>query len=83
MDLPGFAVIPKQIRALRLPTAPPKLTDRRAFRGQTCQAEAIAPDVVADILRSAIEARIDHAAYQRVLRRERKVRRQLLERLTE
>jgi hypothetical protein len=78
-----LAVIPQQIRDLRLPTAPPKLTDRRAFHGQTCQAEAIAPDVLADILRSAIEARIDHAAYQRVLRRERKVRRQLLERLTE
>jgi hypothetical protein len=74
-------VTPRQIRDLRLPTAPPKLTDRRAFRGQTCQAEAIAPDVLADILRTAIEARIDHAAYERVLRRERKVRRELIARL--
>jgi hypothetical protein len=76
-----LAVTPQQIHDLRLPTAPPKPTDRRAFRGQTCQAEAIAPDVLADILRSAIEARIDHAAYARVLRRERKVRRELIARL--
>jgi hypothetical protein len=76
-----LAVTPQQIHDLRLPTAPPKPTDRRAFRGQTCQAEAIAPDVLADILRSAIEARIDHAAYARVLRHERKVRRELIARL--
>jgi len=31
-----LAVTPGQIRDLRLPTAPPKSTDRRAFRGETC-----------------------------------------------
>ena len=58
-------------------------TDRRAFAGQTCQAEALAPDVLAGILRDAIEVRIDGRAYARVLARERSVRRDLLNRLRE
>jgi hypothetical protein len=72
-----LAVIPEQIIRFRLPTAPPKLTDRRAFSGETCQAEALAPDVLALIQRSAIEARIDRRAYDRVLARERRIRREL------
>ena len=74
---------PEQIAAYDLPTAPPKPTDRRAFAGQTCQAEALAPDVLARILRDAIEARIDGRAYARVLARERRVQRDLLNRLRE
>jgi hypothetical protein len=77
-----LAVTPQQIAACDLPTAPPKPTDRRAFTGQTCQAEALAPDVLAEILRDAIEARIDRRALDRVLRRERKVQRELIERLS-
>lgn len=65
-----LAVTPTQIVDLGLPTAPPKLSDRRAFSGETTQVEAIAPDVLADILRDAILARLDHDAYQRVLDRE-------------
>ena len=42
-----LAVIPAQIEALALPTAPAKATDNRAFEGETCQAEAIAPDDLA------------------------------------
>jgi hypothetical protein len=76
-----LAVTPEQIVRYGLPTAPPKPTDRRAFSGQTCQAEALAPDVLAEILRDAIEARIDHRALNRVLKREREVRRELKERL--
>lgn len=76
-----LAVTPQQIVDLRLPTAPPKTTDRRAFHGETCQAEAIAPDVLAEIVRTAIEQRIDQRAYQAVLARERSVRRELLQRL--
>ena len=45
-----FAVTPEQISALRLPTAPAKLTNNRAFVGATRQAKAIAPDVLADIV---------------------------------
>jgi hypothetical protein len=35
-----LAVTPQQIGQYRLPTAPPKATDNRAFSGETCQAEA-------------------------------------------
>ena len=73
-----LAVTPRQIDRLELPTAPPKSGDKRAFRGETCQAEAIAPNVLADILRNAIEQRLDRRAYQRVLRQEQKARRELL-----
>ena len=76
-----LAVTPAQIRQYRLPTAPPKTTDNRAFRGQTCQAEALAPDVLATILREAIEARIDQQQLDRVLKRERRVRQELVRKL--
>jgi hypothetical protein len=77
-----LAVTPEQIVAYGLPTAPPKAGDNRAFNGQTCQAEALAPDVLADILRRAIEERLDQRAYEKVLRQERKIRRELSQRLT-
>src|SRR5262249_53892472 len=76
-----LAVTPKQIERYRLPTAPPKSTDRRAFRGQTCQAEALAPDVLAAILRTALEVNIDHRVLRRVLRSEKAIRRDLTRRL--
>jgi hypothetical protein len=76
-----LAVTPQQIRRYRLPTAPAKPTDRRAFHGPTCQAEAFAPDVLAGILRTAIETRIDQHALDAVLQRERKVQRELMKRL--
>jgi hypothetical protein len=72
-----LAVTPEQIAEYGLPTAPPKETDRRAFQGQTCQAEAFAPDVLAGILRQALEERIDRRTLDRVLKRERSVRREL------
>jgi hypothetical protein len=78
-----LAVTPEQIAGYGLATAPPKSTDRRAFHGQTCQAEAIAPDDLANILRTAIEERIDPRAYATVLRRERVARRELVSRLGE
>jgi hypothetical protein len=76
-----LAVTPTQIEALNLPTAPPKETDRRAFSGETCQAEAIAPDILAAILRVAIEQRIDRDIRQHVLRREKRERQKLINRL--
>ena len=77
-----LAVTPDQIAAYDLPTTPPKADDNRAFNGQTCQAEALAPDVLANILLHAIEARLDRRAYDKVLRREQKIRRELSQRLT-
>ena len=56
---------PDQISDLGLETQVKKATDNRAFGSRTtrtCQAEAIAPDVLARIVREAIESRIDHKA---------------------
>ena len=73
-----LAVTPQQIGEHRLPTAPPKATDRRAFAGETCQAEALPPDVLANILRTAIERRIDQHVLNHVLQQERRIRRELI-----
>lgn len=81
VEFSRLAVTPAQIDRLALVTAPPKATDRRAFNGETCQAEAIPPDVLASILRDAIETRIDRKALARVLKREKQVRRELKNRL--
>jgi hypothetical protein len=77
-------VTPEQIADLALETQVKKVSDNRAFGGRTtrtCQAEAIAPDVLAQIVRDAIESRIDHKALRRVLAREKRVRRELIEKL--
>jgi hypothetical protein len=59
---------------LGLSTAPPKPTDRRSFEGDTVQAEAIPPDTLAQIVRDAIEVRIDRATYDDVVAQEQAVR---------
>lgn len=61
-----------------MPTAPPKPTDRRAFAGETVQAEAIPPDQLAAIVREAIEARQDAKTRQDVIAMEVAERRRLL-----
>ena len=76
-----LAVTPRQIRRYDLPTAPKKSTDKRAFHGETCQVEALPPDVLANILRTAIERRTDRRIYERVLRQEQAVRSDLIRRL--
>jgi hypothetical protein len=77
-----LAVTPDQVDALSLPTAPAKPSDNRAFHGETCQAEAIAPDVLAAMLREAIENRIDADAYAAVLEREAVARDQIVRALS-
>ena len=76
-----LAVTPDQIAARDLPTAPAKATDVRAFNGETCQAEAIPPDVLASILEAAINDRIDQKALETVLRNEPLVQAELVDRL--
>lgn len=77
-----LAVTPEQIARLRLPTAPAKVTDRRSFDGEgTVQCEAIPPDELANIITSAIVARVDTAAFAAVLAEEEAVRADLSERL--
>ena len=66
-----LAVTPEQIEALALSMAPPKATDNRAFDDETCQAEAIAPDVLAEIIQDAIDERLDLDTFNDVLDRER------------
>jgi hypothetical protein len=44
------AVTPAQVAQYDLPTAPQKASDKRAFHGSTCQAEALAPDVMNRVL---------------------------------
>jgi hypothetical protein len=75
------AVTPDQIGELGLETAPPKGTDNRAFTGETCQAEAIPPDVLADILTEAVESRIDDDIRAAVIKRQTKIRQRLAKRL--
>jgi hypothetical protein len=87
LGLPGsieftrLAVTPEQIVALGLATAPPKATDRRAFEGETVQAEAIPPDVLASIVNDAVLARIDGKVRRRILKREQQCRKWLQEQL--
>jgi len=73
-----LAVIPAQIAELGLPTAPHKPADRRG-KGivATTQAEAIPPNVLAQIVRAAILERLDGDGYQA----ERSTRRELARRL--
>jgi hypothetical protein len=68
---------------LRLPSAPPKATDRRAafVDAATRQAEALDPTDLARLVRAAIVTRFDLAAYQAVLREEEKSRQDVFSRL--
>ena len=61
--------------------APAKTGDKRAFAGETCQAEAIAPDDLARIVQKAIDERLDRGAYEDVLDHEQTIRADLTERL--
>ncbi|MDU9005758.1 hypothetical protein [Sedimentitalea todarodis] len=72
-----LAVTPVQIEAMNLPTAPAKKTDRRAFEGETVQAEAIPPDVLIDIVRQAVIDRQDVITRQEVLDQEERDREEL------
>jgi hypothetical protein len=77
-----LAVTPKQITSLNLATAIPKKTDNRKFVGnETTQCEAIPPDVLADIVRHAIDSRLDQKAFDAVLEAEKAARTKLLKRL--
>ena len=72
-----LAVTPAQIAQYNLPQSPPKATDNRSFQGLTTQVESLPPDVLVDIVRSAITDRLDRAAYDAVLAREEDVKAEL------
>ena len=73
-----LAVTPNHIDRYNLPTAPPKETDRRNFTGETVQAEALPPDVLASILQDAIGGYLDMAVYRQAVEIEQAERRALV-----
>ncbi|WP_159850287.1 hypothetical protein [Nocardia sp. CY41] len=77
VEFERVAVTADQVTAYDLPTAPPKPTDRRSFTGTTTQAEALAPDILATIVRSRIESHRDPDLHQQVLLREDAERREI------
>ena len=74
-----LAVTPAQVAKHDLPTAPAKITDRRAFTGLTTQAEALDPRTLAELVREAITSRMDMDMYRDVLCREETLRADLVE----
>lgn len=69
-----LAVTPEQIDRFSLPTAPPKPTDPRSFTGETVQAEALPPEVLADIIREGIASRTDRNVLDATIEQERQIR---------
>jgi hypothetical protein len=74
-----LAVLPKHVADYGLVTSPAKASDRRAFTGETVQAEALPPDVLASLLQAAIESELDLRVYADVLEQEREQRATLAE----
>jgi len=74
------AVTPAQIASYRLPGSPAKRTDKRGVwqdGDETVQAEALPPDVLANEIRQAVNARLDLAQLARVLDEEERQRQEL------
>jgi hypothetical protein len=78
-----IALTAEQVRHYNLPTAPAKATDTRSksWSGGTCQLEALPPNVIAGILRSAIERHIDHDQFVSDFKAEDEDRRVIRQRL--
>ncbi|MEV6319408.1 hypothetical protein [Streptomyces sp. NPDC051776] len=78
VEFEQVAVTADQVAAYNLPTAPPKTTDRRTFSGTaTTQVEALPPDVLADVVRAAIDRNRDPLVHRHVLAREERERREI------
>lgn len=74
------ALTAEQVAAYDLPTAPAKASDGRSksWTGETCQLEALAPDVLAEIVEAAILEHFDIDVLHHTLERERGDRAELL-----
>jgi hypothetical protein len=82
IEFSRLAVTPAQARRYRLPSAPPKETDRRRFEGnETWQIEALDPRELANIVRMAIEGRLDRAIFDEVIAQEEDIRQAVLSQL--
>ena len=80
MALVRVALTEEQVEEYGLPTAPPKSTDSRSrtWYGETCQAEAMPPDLLAQVVRSAVEEHMDMEVYQELLSEEEDERERLV-----
>lgn len=84
LRLRRIAVTPEQQAAFDLPTGEVNKKDRRSFRSDfTVQAEALAPDVLARILRDAIESELDLDLLAAAQQRQAEIRVELAGRLQE
>jgi hypothetical protein len=79
-ELVRVAVTREQVTEYQLPTAPAKATDHRSFpENGTTQAEALPPDILARLVRHAIEERRDRQVFEALLQREETERSRLRE----
>lgn len=82
LQLRRVAVTPEQQAAFNLPTGKVNSEDRRSFGSTfTVQAEALAPDVLADIVRDAIRSEIDLDLLKVACDRQADIRAELTDRL--
>jgi len=76
---PRAAVTSGQVARYSLPSAPAKRSDKRGdFTGETVQAEALPPDVLAAEVASALASILDEDARQAVIAEERVEREELV-----
>ena len=77
------AILPEHVESFNLQTAPAKSTDKRRFEGigddptATVQAEALAPDQLASLVRAALRRDWDERATARLAEREQAERERL------
>lgn len=83
LRLRRVALTADQVEEHGLPTAPPKSSDTRSVNwvGATCQAEAMAPDLLAEIVEGALRETLDLDVYRGLLETEREERDELVARL--
>jgi hypothetical protein len=77
-----ISVTPEQQALYALPTAAPKKSDKRSFSSDfTVQAEALPPDVLAEIVRTEIERHLDLETLSESRERQAEIRQELLNKL--
>lgn len=74
-----------QVEEFGLPTAPPKSSDTRSrsWFDETCQAEALPPDLLARLAREAVENHLDLDLFEETVAEEEQQRNDLIEKLDE
>jgi len=82
-EVTRIAVTEEQVDYYNLPTAPAKYTDNRSFSGgATTQLEAFAPDQLIELVREAVESRMDMDIHSEVMEEEAEMQTELGERLS-